>query len=349
MAFTGFNRDDVEVFESPRSHFRMRANFSIWRDNRYSNNAEGMYYVMFDMSNTDPETERVLKKPCEIKNFPRGSVLINKLMVKLMDLCHDEGDEYSEVSKVLRDDLFEVRFVTTQANEAIVILIYRKPLNDVWTAAKKALGIFQEHVGGDTVVKILGRSKKVKKVIPEVDGVSEIEKEMIVERYQVKGKEYLNYQIEGAFSQPNAKVCEKMLTWSSDVTEGSHDKDLLELYCGGGTFTSVLAGNFKRVVATEVSKPSVKLANKAFAANNIENIKIGALSSEDFTAAFLRRSAICVFLLMQVSGLRITISTLYWWTHHGQGSTATLVNYFVNFVPLCISHATLRPLLVILR
>ena len=84
MAFTGFNRDDVEVFESPRSHFRMRANFSIWRDNRYSNNAEGMYYVMFDMSNTDPETERVLKKPCEIKNFPRGSVLINKLMVKLM-------------------------------------------------------------------------------------------------------------------------------------------------------------------------------------------------------------------------------------------------------------------------
>ena len=97
MEFTGFDRDRVEVFESPRSHFRMRANFSIWRDDRYSNDADGMYLVMFDMSNMHPATQRVLKKPCEIKNFPRGSVLINKLMVKLMDICRDEGEELGEV------------------------------------------------------------------------------------------------------------------------------------------------------------------------------------------------------------------------------------------------------------
>jgi tRNA (uracil-5-)-methyltransferase len=304
MSFTGFDMGKVEVYESPRSHFRMRANFSIWRDNRYDNSAEGMYYVMFDMSNINPETQRALKKPCEIENFPRGAVLINELMVKLMEILQDEGKQHEEESKILREDLFEVRFVTTQANQAIVILIYRKPLNDAWTAAaEKAIGLFQEHLGGDAVVKIMGRSKKVKKVIPQVEGMTELEQELIEERYNVKGIEYINYQTEGAFSQPNAQVCEKMLTWSSEVTEGSQDKDMLELYCGGGTFTAVLASNFKRVLATEISKPSVKLANKAFAANSIENIKIGALSSEDFTAAFKEKRNLRV--LADV-GIRVT-------------------------------------------
>ena len=36
--------------------------------------------------------------------------------------------------------------------------------------------------------------------------------------------------------------------------------DLLELYCGNGNFTVPLAANFRRVVATEVSKPSVAAA-----------------------------------------------------------------------------------------
>lgn len=304
MGFTGFDKSKVEIYESPRSHFRMRANFSIWRDNRYDNSAEGMYYVMFDMSNVNPETNRALKKPCEIENFPRGAVLINKLMVKLMEICRDEGKEHEEESKILREDLFEVRFVTTQANQAVVILIYRKPLSDAWmAAAEKAVVLFQEHVGNEAVVKIMGRSKKVKKVVPVIDGATDLELELIEERYNVKGREYINYQTEGAFSQPNAQVCEKMLTWASDVTEGCQDKDLLELYCGGGTFTAVLASNFKRVLATEISKPSVKLANKAFEANKIGNIRIGALSSEDFTAAFKEKRNLRV--LADV-GIRVT-------------------------------------------
>jgi len=36
--------------------------------------------------------------------------------------------------------------------------------------------------------------------------------------------------------------------------------DLLELYCGNGNFTVPLAANFRRVVATEVSKASVTAA-----------------------------------------------------------------------------------------
>ena len=43
--------------------------------------------------------------------------------------------------------------------------------------------------------------------------------------------------------------------------------DLLELYCGNGNFTVPLAANFRRVVATEVSKASVAAAQ--------HNMKVG--------------------------------------------------------------------------
>lgn len=53
------------------------------------------------------------------------------------------------------------------------------------------------------------------------------------------------WQIEGGFSQPNGFMCRKMLQWARDVTQGSQDRDLLELYCGNGNFTVALAGNFR--------------------------------------------------------------------------------------------------------
>lgn len=52
-------------------------------------------------------------------------------------------------------------------------------------------------------------------------------------------------QVEGAFSQPNGRMCENMLTWARDVTRNSTDHDLLELYCGNGNFTVALASNFR--------------------------------------------------------------------------------------------------------
>ncbi len=81
-------------------------------------------------------------------------------------------------------------------------------------------------------------------------------------------------QVEGSFSQPNAGVCQHMLSWAQSVTrppsppagdDGAaapprHDHDLLELYCGNANFTIPLAANFRRVVATELAKSSVEAA-----------------------------------------------------------------------------------------
>lgn len=52
-------------------------------------------------------------------------------------------------------------------------------------------------------------------------------------------------QVEGSFSQPNGRVCCKMLEWAQKVTSGSTSGDLLELYCGNGNFTIALAENFR--------------------------------------------------------------------------------------------------------
>jgi tRNA (uracil-5-)-methyltransferase len=248
---------DVEVFESPRTNYRMRANFNIWRDKRNDQISNDFYYAMFD------DTEN--KEVCEIKSFPRGSLLMNTLM--------DQLHSYIVKVPALYEHLFEVRFVTTQVGEACIVMIYKKPLPTAWKAEAAKLA---EHLGEN--VKIIGRSRNVKEII----GGSEDIKEVL----EVDGSQLQYFHTEGAFSQPNAKVCEKMLLWAIEKTRNSQDHDLLELYCGGGTFTIAMAKNFRKVFATEMSRASVELAVKAIAANGVSNIKIARCSAEEFSEAY---------------------------------------------------------------
>ena len=75
-----------------------------------------------------------------------------------------------------------------------------------------------------------------------------------------------------------------MLTWAYENTLNSQG-DLLELYCGNGNFTIPLSQNFNRVLATEIAKSSVRSANHNLGLNDIENVKIARLSSEEMTQA----------------------------------------------------------------
>lgn len=62
--------------------------------------------------------------------------------------------------------------------------------------------------------------------------------------------------------------------------------DLLELYCGNGNFTVALASNFRKCLATEISKRSVAAAKENIEANNTTNIEVVRMSSEEFTEAY---------------------------------------------------------------
>ncbi len=64
----------------------------------------------------------------------------------------------------------------------------------------------------------------------------------------MRGRTYRSLQTEGQFSQPNAAVCQHMLTWADDALADCGGQ-LTELYCGNGNFTIPLARNFDKVGA----------------------------------------------------------------------------------------------------
>ena len=106
----------------------------------------------------------------------------------------------------------------------------------------------------------------------------------MIEALSVGGRQFQYQQVENSFTQPNARVNEKMLAWASQHS-ASNGGDLVELYCGNGNFTVALAANFDKVLATEISKTSVKSAHYNFNLNQVENIHVARMSAEDFSSA----------------------------------------------------------------
>ena len=151
----------------------------------------------------------------------------------------------------------------------MVTLIYHRPLDEAWQQHAESLQANHD-------IGIIGRSRKQKLVLST---------DYVTEQLSIDGKNYSFQQVESSFTQPNASINEKMLSWALANTQNNHSTDLLELYCGNGNFTTVLAQNFKRVLATEISKTSVRSAQHNFAANDVDNVSVVRMSSEDFTSA----------------------------------------------------------------
>jgi tRNA (uracil-5-)-methyltransferase len=244
--FSDFSMPELEVFESPPTHYRMRAEFKIWQQDSRA------HYAMFEPSDR--------KTPVFIDRFPIGSKRINELMTPLLDKIN--------ACEVLRLKLFQVEFLTTLAGEALVTMIYHKALDEQWQDIAKALE-------SELNCHIIGRSKKQKVVLSQ---------DFVTEHLSIRDRVFSYQQVEASFTQPNAAICTKMLNWAMDCSDNS-EGDLLELYCGNGNFTAPLATQFDKVVATEISKTSVKSAELNFAKNGIDNVKIARMSSEEFSQA----------------------------------------------------------------
>ncbi|CAL5219364.1 g1183 [Coccomyxa viridis] len=261
--FADFSLPELEIFDSQTENYRMRTEFRIWHE------GPDVFYIMFEKPLDDASKPHVRVR---VDQFPVGSKLINELMSTLME-------EVKQHPTVLKEKLYQVNFHTTVSGQAMVTMIYHKKLDEAWTAAaqklRKVLGACPS--SSQPSVHIVGRSRKQK---------IELDAGHVIETLNVDGKQLTYKQVEGAFSQPNGGMCEKMLKWAGRVTQGSNDHDMLELYCGNGNFTVALAPNFRKVVATELSKASVAAAEFNLAANDITNVSIGRLSAEDFTAAW---------------------------------------------------------------
>ena len=243
---TPFYAQAPEVFRSPVSHYRMRAEFRLWHE------GDDLYHIMFDSQT---------KNRIRVDSFPAASELINTLMTAMIEGVRN--------NHVLRHKLFQIDYLTTLSDQAVVSMLYHKKLDDEWRQEADALR------AKNLNVHLIGRATKTK---------IELDQDYIDERLPVAGKEIIYRQVENSFTQPNAAMNIQMLEWAIDVTRGSKG-DLLELYCGNGNFSLALAQNFKRVLATEIAKPSVAAAQYNIAANHIDNVQIIRMAAEEFTQA----------------------------------------------------------------
>ncbi|WBM70536.1 tRNA (uridine(54)-C5)-methyltransferase TrmA [Buttiauxella sp. WJP83] len=245
-----FTAPAPEVFRSPVSHYRMRAEFRIWHDE------DDLYHIMFDQQT---------KQRIRVNSFPAASTLINALMPAMLDGVRD--------IPALRHKLFQIDYLTTMSNQAVVSLLYHRKLGEEWQQHAQALRDNLRAQGFN--VHLIGRATKTK---------IELDQDFIDERLTVAGKEMIYRQVENSFTQPNAAMNVHMLEWALDATQGSKG-DLLELYCGNGNFSLALARNFSQVLATEIAKPSVAAAQYNIAANQIDNVQIIRMAAEEFTQA----------------------------------------------------------------
>lgn len=241
-----FDAPEPAVFDSPREHYRLRAEFRLWREDGQR------HYAMFA-----PGEKHV---PILIDSFPIASARINELMPRLKAAW--QGDA------ALSNKLFQVEFLTTLDGDAMVTLCYHRPLDEHWQRAA-------EQLASDLGVSIIGRSKGKRVVIG---------RDYAVEALEVAGRTFRYRQPEGAFTQPNGTVNKKMLNWAYEAL-GPRDDDLLELYCGNGNFTLPLATQVRKVLATEISKTSVAAALHNLDDNGVNNVTLVRLSAEELTEA----------------------------------------------------------------
>ena len=244
--FAALDVPSPRIFASPPLHYRLRAEFRVWHD------GDNLEYVMFD-----PDAPRT---PIPMREFPAAARRVNDLMAALRAQLLTTTE--------LRRRLYSVEFLTTLSGDALVTLVYHRPLDTAWQQAANSL---QTRLEAD----IIGRSRKQKIVLG---------RDYVTEKLALDTRLLEYRQIEGGFTQPNGHTNRHMLGWAC-AQIGQIGGDLIELYCGNGNFTIALAPYFERVLATEVSKTSIQAAGHNLAANGIDNVAFARLSSDEISAA----------------------------------------------------------------
>ncbi|NMP33015.1 tRNA (uridine(54)-C5)-methyltransferase TrmA [Thalassotalea sp. M1531] len=247
--FAQFELPTFSIFESVPLNYRLRAEFRVWHD------GDDLDYIMFNS-----ET----KEKYKVKSFPVASTLINEAMSTVID--------FAKTNESLRRKLFQVDFLSTLSGELLVSMLYHKQLDDDWI---EQANLLKAKLSTIAPTDIIGRARKQKVIL---------DKDYVMETLTVDNKQYHYQQIENSFTQPNGVVNQHMLSWAKAAT-ANRGGDLIELYCGNGNFSLALADNFERVLGTEISKTSVNSAQYNIDINNIENVDIVRMSSEEFTQA----------------------------------------------------------------
>lgn len=254
--FSAFAMPQPQVFASAPQHYRCRAEFRVWHE------GDDLYHIMFD-----PET----KTRHRIDYFPVAIKTIADFMPRLIEAIKRRP--------LLRSRLYQIDYLSGLSGELLVSLIYKKPVPPEWADEVRQL---KTELCTDHPLDFIGRARKQKILI---------DRDFITEQLQIEDRQLSYQQVENSFSQPNAAVNQQMLSWACQISK-QLSGDLLELYCGNGNFSLALAPYFRQVVATELSKVSIKSAELNIRQNQITNVQVLAMSAEDVSAALAQGNAL---------------------------------------------------------
>jgi len=189
-----------------------------------------------------------------------------KVLEPILDIMYPLLEEINK-SEILKNKLFAIEFLAGISNEVLVTLIYHKRLDNIWKEeAKKLQDKFK--------VFIIGRARKQKLILSQ---------EYITEYLDIENKRYYYRYYEGGFTQPNPYINKHMISWAKKRAQAKGD--FLEAYCGLGNFTIPLSENFDKVLATEISKNSIKSAKENCKLNGVKNIEFVRLNASETSDA----------------------------------------------------------------
>ena len=176
-----FSAPVPEVFRSPVSHYRMRAEFRIWHD------GDDLYHIIFDQQT---------KSRIRVDSFPAAANL-------LTSWWRWWSTAYA-ATPVLRHKLFQIDYLTTLSNQAIVSCCTTKA--ERWVAS----------AGGSPARCTAGAEHQCPSDWPGDENQNRAGSGL--HRWTSAGRrgEMIYRQVENSFTQPNAAMNVQMLEWGAE-------------------------------------------------------------------------------------------------------------------------------------
>ena len=199
-------------------------------------------YVMYNKGN---------KIYLNIFNF--ASTAIQKTMARLLKLINQ--------SKTIKKKLFQINFRSNSQGKVLVTLVYHQKIDEM-------LQNRIDNIASKLNINIIVRAKN------QIYATNNFFLEDFITSKKIK-----IFQTDNCFYQPNRFLLPKMI--NKVISFINNPKDLIELYCGVGTFTLPLSDYFNKVFSTENNRKSVECLDMAIKENNIDNIYYARLSSEE--------------------------------------------------------------------
>ena len=199
-----------------------------------------------------------MEKFIYLRTFAVARPSIQNLMPKLLDEINNSYD--------LKNKLFQINFRTNRKNKILVSLIYHKLLDDEMKCSANK-------ISNKLNLNINLRSK---------NNLYSTHNDLLDD--EIENLETLLFQTDQSFYQPNhfhmPEMIDKAMSFIKDP------RDLLELYCGSGTFTLPLRKIFNKIFASENNRQSIRCLNQSISKQNIKNVFYARLSAEEVSELF---------------------------------------------------------------